>query len=646
MKGYLRNLRVGRKLGLGFGLCLILTTLIGLTAWAGFNQMEHALGKITKEALPGVQNLGQFGGHARQIRILQYRVAGFTDAQHLAEVKKMLGEQMAGAEEDLVAYEKTISEPEDRKNFSELKELWSEYCAKWDSIKDKVESLDASKGFDLFEKETTAIFVPKIIPLLEEMEDWNMKFGDQAEKRAEAAHASSVKTLFVALLLVVGIGVFLAASISKGITGPIAIIMDRLESVRSRCVADLKAGMVAFSEGDLTKAAHAVTKPVHYETKDELGQIAGSFDQTLYLLQDTIEAYNVARGSMSNLVGQVRESANSVSSASQTMAASSEESTAASAEIANGSEKLARGATDAAEIMLSVTEKASLLGETSEQQQTLISEARGSLQKAVNGIQSVSQAAEGMAEIAKSGNGSVLQTIEAMGRVRERFAYSAAKVQELDQAGQRIGAIVQTIEDIASQTNLLALNAAIEAARAGEQGRGFAVVAEEVRKLAEQSGGSTKEIAKLIESVLSTVSETVRAIESTTGEVETGAKQSEEAGNALEQIVSAAERVLVQSQSVAELASGVNLSMETVAEASRENVHMVTEMVGGANKVSDAIQDVASISEESAAGAEELSASIQEVSAAASDLARTSTELEILVNSFRTEESVRLKVAA
>lgn len=278
------------------------------------------------------------------------------------------------------------------------------------------------------------------------------------------------------------------------------------------------------------------------------------------------------------------------------------------------------------------------LNQSSEEQQILVVRANDSLANATNEISVVSQAADNMAQIAGRGNASVEETVDAMNRLRNRFETSAQKVKELDAAGQQIGDIVKSIEAIAEQTNLLALNAAIEAARAGEQGRGFAVVAEEVRKLAEQAGSSTKEISALIEGVRRTVEETVVAINGTNVEVETGSARSAEAGEALAQIVSAAQRVLAQSREVSQLTEEVGKDVEDVSSASTRGRTMIQNLTAGTTSVTGSVQSVAAISEQSAAGAEELAASMNEISSAAQSLAGTSSELEALVSTFRTEK--------
>jgi methyl-accepting chemotaxis protein len=115
--------------------------------------------------------------------------------------------------------------------------------------------------------------------------------------------------------------------------------------------------------------------------------------------------------------------------------------------------------------------------------------------------------------LADEGARTVTQTLRSMNSLNEKVNAIAQMTFHLNEQASQIGSITNMVTEVASQTNLLALNAAVEAARAGEQGRGFSVVAAEIRKLADQTKTSAGKINTLVNGILQTINDTVKATE-------------------------------------------------------------------------------------------------------------------------------------
>jgi len=316
-----------------------------------------------------------------------------------------------------------------------------------------------------------------------EMKDWNWVIAGGTYLDEITAAATELRNRFILLGLV-----------ALGVLATLLYFLVR--ATVTRPLADVQAVAKRIAEGDLTAQVSA-------RRNDEIGQLT--------------VAINEIGARLSSVVGQVRDGAEHIATASQ--------------EISTGN----------LDLCSRTEEQAASLATTASSMDQLTATVR---QNADNARQA-NELARSASNVAQKGGATVSQVVERMDSIA--------------QASRKISDITGVIDGIAFQTNILALNAAVEAARAGEQGRGFAVVASEVRSLAQRSAAAAKEIKALIDA--------------SNGEVNAGSQLVAEAGTTMQEVLSSVQRV---TDIMSEISSASQEQTQGIEEVNRAVVEMDT----------------------------------------------------------------------
>lgn len=221
--------------------------------------------------------------------------------------------------------------------------------------------------------------------------------------------------------------------------------------------------------------------------------------------------------------------------------------------------------------------------------------------------------------LVESGRKSVEKQGEGMRKNIDATSKVAQTIEALSKNAQGISKITKTISELAEQTNLLSLNASIEAARAGEHGKGFAVVAQEVRKLAEESTSSTQEVFSLVRSIETSINDAIQNIEINW-----------EVVRLQDQTIRETEQIFAQ------IVQSVQYITNQISNFSQES----DVMLEGAHKISSAIQNISSITQESAAGTQQVSASMNEQIGSIHAVTEETEKMKLAV--FQLEKTIQI----
>ncbi len=607
----LNNASLGIKLALLSGTSVLLLLLVG---WAGVNtskDMNRQAQALIEEKMRPAQATGEIRAAMGTLRNAYSKMR--RNDPYVTEGSRVDVSNQEPQVESGLAYLVTGNLTEEEAGLiSQFGEDWQVYLESrkkvWDAFDQGGQLAVSNAMYDAVDNALT--MMDARLRRLAKINDERVAAVGEELMSAErlSLMIDSAAVLAGALILLV-----LATMIRRSLLGPVKLVAAAAREIGA---------------GNLAHAISATGR------KDEIGQLQNSVAQMAQQLR--------------SLLAEIGRSGGQVNQAGEGMLGTAEQVSQAAGQLAEAIGHVAAGAGEQNErvqetvrimeqmssAVNQVTQGAVAQAEQIRQANSVATEAGARVREMAEGVARLAEQAETSRQMAAEGIELAGRSVGSMEQLRQRVEQAAELVQSLEADSRQIGAAVALIDEIAAQTNLLSLNAAIEAARAGESGRGFAVVAEEIRKLADRSGRSAREISERVARIGRQTTDVVAAMHTGRTEARESGALAHEAGQALSAIAESSRATAAElgglrlaAGAVAEATAEVVAAMAQIAAIAEQNVATTEEMAAGSGEAADAMLQIARIAQETAATAEQVSASVEELTASTEHVAETARDL-------------------